>query len=154
MDRKEFIEKIDSKIKLIRNEKGFTQDKMSEIIGISKKTLVQIEKGRSSLGWTGAVAVCSIFKDSQVLQMIIGGDSEDIIPSLAFKSYEANYDNTMGGKIWWKVIKTQDDYKVQQNIITNHFRILDRKNRRICSSFEIEYIEKRLDELCANGGPQ
>lgn len=154
MNRKEFIEKIDSKLKLIRNEKGFTQDKMAEIVGISKKTLVQIEKGRSSLGWTGAVAVCSIFKDSEVLQMIIGGDSEDIILSLAFKNYETNYENTMGGRIWWKVIEAQDNYKVQQNIITNHFRILDDKNRRICSSFEIEYIEKRLSELCENGGPE
>ncbi len=154
MNRQEFIDKIDSKFKLIRNEKGFTQDKMAEIVGISKKTLVQIEKGRSSLGWTGAVAVCSIFKDSEVLQMIIGGDSEDIIFSLAFKNYEANYDSTMGGRIWWKVIKNQGNYKIQKNIISNHYRILDGENRRVCSSFEIEYIEKRLSELCKNGGSQ
>ncbi|CDI48900.1 helix-turn-helix domain-containing protein [Clostridium tetani] len=55
MNREEFIKKIDEKLKLIRNEKGFTQDKMAEIIGISKKTLVQIEKGRVSIGWTDAV---------------------------------------------------------------------------------------------------
>src|SRR3712207_9282403 len=59
MNRNEFIEKIDSKLKLIRNEKEFSQDKMSEILGISKKTLVQIEKGRASLGWSGAVVVRS-----------------------------------------------------------------------------------------------
>ncbi|QBD85982.1 transcriptional regulator, partial [Clostridium tetani] len=28
MNREEFIKKIDEKLKLIRNEKGFTQDKM------------------------------------------------------------------------------------------------------------------------------
>ncbi|WP_432665595.1 helix-turn-helix domain-containing protein [Wukongibacter baidiensis] len=154
MNRQEFIDRIDSKFKLIRNEKGFTQDKMAEIVGISKKTLVQIEKGRSSLGWTGAVAVCSIFRDSEVLQMIIGGDGEDIILSLAFKNYEAKYDSTMGGKIWWKDIKNQGNYKIQKNIISNHYRILDSENRRVCSSFEIEYIEKRLSELCQNGGSQ
>src|SRR3712207_6908088 len=36
MNRNEFIEKIDSKLKLIRNEKEFSQDKMSEILGISR----------------------------------------------------------------------------------------------------------------------
>lgn len=32
-------------IKLIRTEAGLTQDRTAEMIGISKKTLVQVEKG-------------------------------------------------------------------------------------------------------------
>ena len=150
MNRDKFIEIIDSNLKLIRNEKSFTQDKMAQIIGISKKTLVQIEKGRSSLGWTGSVALCSIFKDSEILQIKFGGDIQSVILSIAFNHYEENYEPTMGGKVWWKDVKAIDKYKIQQNIITNHYRILDKNNRRISSSFEFEYIKKRLNELCEN----
>lgn len=139
MNRDDFIVKLDAKIKLIRNEGGYTQDKMAEIIGISKKTLVQIEKGRGSLGWTGAVAVCALFKDSEVLHMTLGGEPQDIILSLAFNNYEGDYEATMGGKIWWQDIKVEGNYKIQQNIISKHFRILDKQERRICSSFDINY---------------
>ncbi|PFB11956.1 helix-turn-helix domain-containing protein, partial [Bacillus cereus] len=42
MNKELIIELISMKIKLIRTEKGYTQDKMAEVLGISKKTLVQI----------------------------------------------------------------------------------------------------------------
>ena len=44
MNKQEFIELVNSKLKLIRVENDLSQDKMSEIIGLSKKTLVEIEK--------------------------------------------------------------------------------------------------------------
>ena len=66
MTRVEFIKKVDEKVRLIRTEKGYTQDKMAEALGISKKTLVQVEKERSSLGWALAIAVCVIFRDSEI----------------------------------------------------------------------------------------
>ncbi len=147
MNRDDFIKKLDKKIKLIRNEKGFTQDKMAEVIGISKKTLIQIEKGRASLRWAGAVAVGFLFKDSEILQMTFGGEPQDIILSLAFENYEGNYETTMGGRIWWRDFLVAGDYKIQQNIISNHYRILDKQDRRICSSFDITYMKKRLQEL-------
>lgn len=148
MTREEFINKVDEKVKIIRTEKDLTQDKMASILGLSKKTLVQIEKGRGSLGWSGAVTLCTIFKDSEILQITFGGDTGDIILSLAFQGYESNYEKTMGGKLWWSEIHKQGKYRVQQNIISKHYRILDDMDRRICSSFDIEYIEKRIGELC------
>ncbi|MDD4503919.1 MAG: helix-turn-helix transcriptional regulator [Clostridiaceae bacterium] len=147
MERNEFIELVDKKIKLIRTEKNITQDKMAEILGISKKTLIQIEKGRSSLGWTCAVAVCTIFKESEILDAAFGGDVTFIIQSLAFNNYNIEYGKTMGGKIWWKDIDEKDGYKIQQNIISNHYRILDSDDRRICSTFDYQYIEMRFKEL-------
>ncbi len=54
MTREEFIQMMDEREKLIRTEYGLTQDKMAIALGISKKTLVEIEKGRRTLGWTGA----------------------------------------------------------------------------------------------------
>lgn len=147
MTRDEFVKKIDEKVRLIRVEKGYTQDKMAEVLGISKKTLVQVEKDRSSLGWAVAVAVCAIFKDSEILQLTFGGDTEEIILSLAFTNYEEKHESTLGGKIWWRDIQSNKGYKIQQNIISNHYRILDSSDRRVCSSFDLDYIQMRLSEL-------
>lgn len=151
MTRTDFINKISEKLKLIRIESNYTQDNMAEILGLSKKTLVQIEKGRSTLGWASAVTLCTIFKDSEVLDMTFGGNPQDIILSLAFTDYESN-EKTMGGKVWWSNIECTDHYKIQQNIISRHFRILDDQDRRICSSFNDEYIRRRFRELSVEDG--
>jgi DNA-binding XRE family transcriptional regulator len=147
MTREEFIKKVDEKIKLMRNEKGYTQDKMADTLGITKKTLIQVEKGRSSLGWASAVTACVIFKDSEILQMTFGGDTQDIILSLAFVNYDRRYEKTMGGILWWQDIKRNEKYRVQQNIISKHYRILDKDDRRMCSSFDFDYINSRFEEL-------
>jgi len=147
MTRFEFIKKVDSKVRLIRTEKVYTQDKMAEILGISKKTLVQVEKERSSLGWPVAIAVCIIFKDSEILELTFGGGVEDIIRSLSFSNNEKRYIPTFGGRIWWKDIEAKNGYTIQQNIISNHYRILDNNYRRVCFSFEKDYMFKRFHEL-------
>jgi DNA-binding XRE family transcriptional regulator len=151
MTRLEFIKIASEKLKLIRNQGGYTQDKMAEILGISKKTLVQIEKGRSTLGWAGAVTLCTIFRNSEIIEMTFGGDPQDIILSLAFTDYEHN-EKTLGGKVWWINIKVTDQFRIQQNIISEHYRILDGQDRRICSSFDYDYIKKRVQELSEEGG--
>jgi len=151
MTRLEFIKIASGKLKLIRIEGGYTQDKMAEILGLSKKTLVQIEKGRSTLGWAGAVTLCTIFRNSEIMEMTFGGDPLDIILSLAFIDYERN-EKTLGGKVWWINIKLNDEFRIQQNIISEHYRILDGQDRRICSSFDYDYIKKRLQELSEEGG--
>ena len=73
MTKKEFAAALDSALKAVRKEYGFTQEKMAAVLGISKKTLVEIEKGRSSLGWTGAAAFAAIFRESCILQAQFGG---------------------------------------------------------------------------------
>lgn len=151
MTRADFINKASEKLKLIRIERDYTQDKMAEILGLSKKTLVQIEKGRSTLGWAGSVTLCTIFRDSEVLAMIFGGEPQDIILSLAFTDYESN-EKTMGGKLWWINQESGKQFRIQQNVISRHFRILDGQDRRICSSFDEDYIRKRLRELSEEGG--
>ena len=149
MTRADFIQKAGEKLKLIRIESDYTQDKMAEILGISKKTLVQIEKGRSTLGWAGAVTLCTIFRNSEVLEMTFGGQPQDIILALAFTDYESN-ETTMGGKVWWNNVENAGGFRIQQNMISGHYRILDGQDRRICSSFDYEYTQKRLRELAAD----
>ena len=53
----------------------------------------------------------------------------------------------MGGRVWWKEIKIKGDYRLQQNIISQHYRILDGKNYRWYSSFEEEEAFIRFHEL-------
>ncbi len=150
MNKSEFVETMSRKVKLIRNEMGYTQDKMAEILSISKKTLVEVEKGRSSLGFCVAVAVAIIFEESENVQMIFGGDAKESVKSLATHHNES-YNSTMGGKIWWKDMKEANGYKIQQNVISAHYRILNKSNKRVCSSFEEEYIGRRFKELSENG---
>ncbi len=83
MNKEHAIELISTKIKLIRTEKRYTQDKMAEVLGISKKTLVQIEKGRTNAGWTNTVAICALFRDSEVLQNTLGDDPLVVIETMA-----------------------------------------------------------------------
>ena len=147
MDRSGFIGKADEKLKLVRTEYGYNQEKMADILGISKKTLVQIEKGRSSLGWTGAVALCTIFERSEILEAVFNGAAAELIMTLSFQDSEPDYPKTMGGKIWWKTLEETENYKVQQNIVSQHYRILDQSNRRLFSSFELKAVKDRLTKL-------
>lgn len=147
MDRAEFIKIINENVRLIRTENDYTQDRMAEILGISKKTLVEIEKGRSSFTWAGAIAAAVLFNQSRIIQMILGDDPLDVIRTIAFTSYNENLPETMGGKIWWRLIREESGYKIQQNIISQHYRILDSQNRRICSSSDLAYVNKRLKEM-------
>ena len=79
MQKDEFIAEMNHQVKLVRTEYGLTQDAMAKALGLSKKTLVEIEKGRSTLGWMGAVAFSSIFSASQVLSgALAAGDTAQL----------------------------------------------------------------------------
>ncbi len=47
MDQDYMTELVSVQLKKIRSERGYTQEKMADVIGLSKKSLVQIEKGRA-----------------------------------------------------------------------------------------------------------
>ena len=147
MTKEEFLTQINSKLKLVRTEYDLTQDKMAVILGISKKTLVESEKGRRSLGWTEAVALTAIFADSTVLQDAFGDDLVEMVSALALADVEVRYPRTMGGKVWWKQIKNKNGYKIQQNVISGHYRVLDPNDGRMISSFHLETVEQYLKEV-------
>ena len=147
MKRKEFVSRMNAMLKLIRTEYGLTQDKMAAILGISKKTLVESEKGRRSLGWTEVVALATIFSQSQILQNAFGGEVSDIIGAVAFEDVEVQYPDTMGGKVWWRVIQEEGGYKIQQNIISQHYRLLNEQDQRMISSFDLAEVQEYLKGL-------
>ena len=147
MNREEFIREMDRQLKLVRTEYGYTQEMMASILGLSKKTLVEIEKGRSSLGWMGAVAFVSLFSESRILSGLLGGEASDMVKALAFEGKKPYFFPTMGGHIWWRTVEEAEKWRIQQNIISNHFRALDRQDRRISFGFDFEHIRARCIEL-------
>ena len=147
MKREEFVKAVSSKLKLIRTEYGITQEMMSEVLGVSKKTLVETEKGRRELSWTEVIAVVTVFEKSEVLQGITGGDAGDVIHALAFEDRHIQYPPTMGGKVWWRVLEEKDGMKLQQNYVTGHYRLLDKDDRRLISSFDRNEVEEYRDSL-------
>lgn len=144
MTKKEFAAQMDGLLKAVRKEYGFTQEKMAAILGISKKTLVEIEKERRSLGWTGAAAFAAIFSESSILQETYGGELTDLVEALAFADAEPQYPKTMGGKVWWREIIKKKGYHIQQNLISGHFRLLDQEDHRLMASFELERVLERM----------
>ena len=147
MTRDEFIAEVNNKLKLVRTEYGLTQDKMAVILGISKKTLVESEKGRRSIGWTEAVALVTIFQSSTILQNSFGGDPVGVVAALAFEDVEVTYPSTMGGRVWWKEIDGLGGYRSQQNVISGHYRLLDAQDHRLISSFHLREVKDYLDSI-------
>ncbi len=147
MNKEEVIDMVSRKLKLIRTEYNFSQDKMAEVIGVSKKTLVQIEKERNSLSWSTCIAVCSIFNESEILKMSFGEEPVKLVQIVALGKMYFPKNKTGGGKIWWKDIDQTDIFRMQQNLVTFHYRILDDKNYRLYSSFDKEYIYEMFKKL-------
>ena len=130
MTRETFIQELDRQVKLVRTEFGLTQDTMARVLGMSKKTLVEIEKGRSSLGWMGAVALVSLFPDSQILDALLGGEASDMLRAPGFSdakpSIPAPWADGFGGGRWRRRVP----YRIQQNLISQHYRALDPSDGR------------------------
>ena len=147
MTKDTFVREMNQQVKLVRTEFGLTQEAMAKVLGLSKKTLVEIEKGRSSLGWMGAVALVTLFSDSQILDRLLGGEAGDMVRALAFSDTKPVYPRTMGGKVWWRTVEAVGPYRIQQNLLSQHYRALDAQDGRVCSSFDLEQVRQVLREL-------
>ncbi|MFC0189685.1 helix-turn-helix transcriptional regulator [Fictibacillus aquaticus] len=147
MNKEDVIELLWPKVKLVRTEKGYTQDKMSEVLGISKKTLVQIEKDRLQPGWTLIAAMCAIFRQSEILRAALGGDPVDVIEVVSHSHVNSVKEKTWGGHVWWRELKREGTYRLQQNLISQHYRILNNNDYRVYSSFDEKEARERLTEL-------
>lgn len=147
MTREEIIYKVSEKLRLIRTEAGYTQDKMAEIIGVSKKTLVQIEKGRVEAGWSTVVAVCALFRETETVRFLFGNEPLEVLETIAREGIDYRKEKTMGGKIWWREVEKKNGIILQQNLISQHFRIIDEDHFRIYSSFDEASSRERFGEL-------
>ena len=147
MNQHEFIVRLTKYLKLTRVEYGFTQEEMAQFLGLSKKTLVETEKGRRNLSWTECIAFTTLFSGSALLQNEFGGELSDMVKAYAFSGKKVDYPRTLGGKIWWKTIRDEKGYRIQQNIVSAHFRILDSQDGRIMSTFSQEEADQFFAKL-------
>lgn len=149
MTRDEIINRVSEKVRVLRAEVGYTQDKMADIIGISKKTLVQIEKGRAQAGWSTVVTICALFRETETIQFLFGNEPLEVLETIAHEGTDYRKEKTLGGKVWWREVARAEGFIMQQNILSQHFRILDEDDFRIFSSFEEMETKERLKELAA-----
>ncbi|SCY82801.1 helix-turn-helix transcriptional regulator [Alkaliphilus peptidifermentans] len=147
MDRKAFIDIIGKNIKLIRIESGYTQDEMADVLGLSKKTLVQIEKERILPSWATSVVLCTLFRHSETLHALLGGDPIELVEVIGHSKPLFPKEKTLGGRVWWGDILVEGNYRIQQNIISHHYRILDDVYRRWMSTTDIEEALSALKQL-------
>lgn len=133
--------------RLVRAEYSLSQEKMADLLGLSKKTLIQVEKGRSFLSWSSAVALCALFRESAVLRSALGDEPMEVIRIVAFSGLTEPKGRTMGGQIWWRDLRCSGGFRLQQNLVSGHYRILDEENRRWFSSFDPEQTQERFITL-------
>ncbi|WP_047375699.1 helix-turn-helix transcriptional regulator [Exiguobacterium sp. ZOR0005] len=150
MNKNDFIQTVSKHMKSIRIEQQFSQEEMAEVIGISKKTLIQIEKERTVANWGTVVTLCALFNDSEILLNEIGDDPVEFVKLLAKEVAYEPKSKTLGGRVWWKQISTDGDYVMQQNVISSHYRILDSKDVRWYSSFDADDAMHVLARLARN----
>jgi len=146
MTRTDFTEKMQQLEPAVRAEFDLTQDKMATAIGVSKKTLVEMEKRRISMGWSQAVALACVFSASQILQNAFGGNPTELIPDLALTGMDARKPERSFMKFWWAEIESNEYFRIEQNIITAHYRLLY-GTEKIISSFEYNTVKDQMEEL-------
>lgn len=133
MDKQQFTDLLQTKFKMVRIEAGYTQDTMAQTIGLSKKTLVQIEKERVLPNWTTCVSLCALFRDSEVLQNTLGGDPLEVIQVISRGACAyPNKDNK--NELWWTTLEADQDVILQQNKISNLYRVLDGSTQPVYGS--------------------
>ena len=147
MNSEQLIEQISQRAILIRTEAGYSQETMASILGISKKTLVQIEKNRTAASWTVVVAMIALFSDSEIIQSLLGDAPLEVIRTIAHNGLDRPKGKTLGGKVWWKELENKSGFRIQQNLISQHFRILDKEDYVWFSTFDEQEVMERFHEL-------
>lgn len=153
MDKEMVIDLVTEQMARIRKEKNYTQDRMIEVLGLSKRHLQQVEKNRLRLNWTQTAAVCALFRDSDILKGTLGDDPLEILEVVAHDELHLSVERTIGGKIWWRTSIKKGTFRLQQNVLSQHYRILDDENYRYYSSFNKEEAKRRLEELSQLSSP-
>jgi len=150
--QEEFDRLISERVKLIRTEAGVTQDRFAEMIGISKKTLVEVEKGRKTFGFTAAVTTCVLFRRGEIIQHLFGDAALEVIDLCAQNGEIKPRFRTLGGHVFWSVLQEQHGYRIQHNRVTGHYRILDGDDYLMFYSFDLPVVEQRFQEILEKRG--
>lgn len=138
MDKQAFTETLQAKFKMVRTEAGYTQDSMSHTIGLSKKTLVQIEKERILPNWTTCISLCALFRNSEVLTNTFSGDSLELAQVIS--RGHGVYPNYESESVYWEDIDSKNGFKLQFNKVNKVYRVINDENLPVHAS----YIEREI----------
>lgn len=152
MDQFVFNQQVSERAKLIRAEADVTQDRFAEMVGISKKTLVEVEKGRKTFGFTVAVAICVLFRNGEVIKNLFGGAALEVIDLCARNGMMQPKFKTLGGHVFWNVVEERGGFRIQHNRVTGHHRILDPEDYLLFYSFDLEEVRRRFAEVTERRG--
>ena len=133
MDRQSFTDLIQTKFKMVRIEAGYTQDTMAQTIGLSKKTLVQIEKERVLPNWTTCVSICALFRDSDVLNSTFGCDPLEMVQTISRNSTTSD--------IYWNTVDSRNGFILQSNKVSDIYRVLNQETRPIFGTSKLREAE-------------
>ena len=140
MDRQSFTDLIQTKFKMVRIEAGYTQDTMAQTIGLSKKTLVQIEKERVLPNWTTCVSICALFRDSDVSNNTFGCDPLEIVQTIS-RNHCAYPNHSTTSDIYWNTMETRNGFILQSNKVSNIYRVLNPEKQPIFGTSKLREAE-------------
>jgi len=144
MNTRDFIRIIGESLKMVRSEFDMSQQDIADVLGISKKTVIELEKGRIIPSWIICVSVSAMFDESKVLRNEFGDSPLEIVRLLARSGLETERDQR--NTVFWNVYLQDADFTVFKNIISEHYKLVDRHGKRIYSSFSERNIMERMNK--------
>ncbi len=145
--KQDLIEKISGSVKLLRAEYNYSQQEMANSIGLSKKTLIQIEKDRLFLSWCATCAVCAVYRTSRQLSMELGEDPVNLVETLAHNDLQSYPESESKNYVFWDVVEESGGYILAKNILTEHYKITGKDGKKYFSSFDLKKITARFNDL-------
>lgn len=145
LEKEQFITKATSIVKDVRLALSLSQEVMAELIGMSKKTYVQVEMGRRRLSWAESVSFCCCFKSQKIIKDTFVDDPCTLAENIT--SDEAKPSTGSGARsYWWVEITRGHNFFVQQNIMTGQYKILDLFGNVVLTTSSIDVIKEYVSQ--------
>ena len=87
----------------------------------------------------------SMVKDVKVGELVTG--EGHITCGVCRNCLEGHKENCMGGKVWWREISRTGEYLIQQNLISQHYRLLNGQDQKLISSFDLKEVTEYLEGI-------
>lgn len=115
---------IGKRVKKIRLQKGISQEKFGELIGIKKAAVSKIENGDNSLSKSNLIAICRQFNISE--DWLLHGKGEMFIPESRENTIRKFFENAMSSdtdlaKIQRRFINTLISLDEEEWIVLDRF---------------------------------
>lgn len=68
---------MENRLKMLREENNLTQEELASIVGVSRQTIISLEKGRYSPSLVLAFKLAGVFKMKIEEVFIFGGKEDD-----------------------------------------------------------------------------